>query len=61
MKDWYTYLMLALVGNLAVVHLRGGGTNDGVKARLEAGKSVRNNPGSYRSHYSGGYFHIGGK
>jgi len=53
--------MLAMVGNLLLVHINGGGTNDGVKAPLEGGRSVRNNPGSYRSHYSGGYYHIGGK
>lgn len=61
MKDWYTYVMLALVGNLLLVQLNGGGANDGVKAPLEGGRSVRNNPGSYRSHYSSGYYHIGGK
>ena len=62
MKDWYTYLMLMMVGGVAWVNLSGGGTNDGVTARLVPGQhSVRNNPGSYRSHYSSSYFRIGGK
>jgi len=62
MKDWYTWVMLLMVGGVTWTHLNGGGTNDGVKARLDPGqRNVRNNPGSYRSHYSYSYFHIGGK
>jgi len=62
MKDWYTYLMMAMVGGVAYVNLSGGGANDGVKARLTPGDhNVRNNPGSYRSHYTHSYVYIGGK
>ncbi len=62
MKDWYTWVLALCLGGIGWMHISGGGTNDGVSERLKPGEhNVRSNRGSYRSHYSSGYGHIGGK
>lgn len=62
MKDWFTYAMVGMVGWVTWVNLSGGGANDGERQRLVPGdRNVRSNPGSYRTHYSHTYVHIGGK
>lgn len=62
MKDWYTWMMVGLLGWIGYVHFTGGGPNDGLKEKVRPGPhSVRNNPGSHRSHYRSHYVHIGGK
>lgn len=59
MKDWYSWIMVAMVGGVAWIHLSGGGTSQGVKGKLSP--DVRNNPGSHRSHTSVHYVRVGGK
>lgn len=62
MKDWYLWVMFLFMGWVGVIHFSGGGANDGVSERLKPGEhNVRNNRGSYRSHYRSSYVHIGGK
>jgi hypothetical protein len=60
MKDWYTYAMLGLMGWVGWLHLTGRCHNDGDAVR-NVPATVRSNPGSYRSHYTSHYVHIGGK
>ena len=59
MKDWFSWGAVLMTAGLGWVNLTGGGHDDGVKGKLTP--NVRNNRGSYRSHYSHSYFYVGGK
>lgn len=59
-KDWYTYMLCGGVGLLVWYNVTGRAPFEGDLVR-DVPANVRNNPGSYRSHYSAHYVRIGGK
>lgn len=60
MKDWYTFALVGTFGLLVWSNLTGRAPSDSDVVR-DVPANVRNNPGSYRSHYSAHYVRIGGK
>ncbi len=60
MKDWYNFVLAGVCGLLIWSNLTGRASSDGDLVK-DVPTNVRNNPGSYRSHYSAHYVHIGGK
>ena len=60
MKDWYTLMLGGMVGLLVWTNLTGRAPED-AELVPNVPANVRNNPGSYRSHYSTYYVHVGGK
>ena len=58
---WYLIYGAAVVALVGLAEYRGWGPSGNVRQGQAAPRSVRDNPGAYRSHYTGTGRYVGGK